>query len=55
MYEFFKDKGFKIIRINIEYIICNFSGCDVNNYCLIFLQGEVIHMCDRFKYLGSII
>ena len=48
-------KGFKISRIKMEYMDCNFSGHIERAETTVKIKDHEIPQIDSFRYLGSII
>jgi hypothetical protein len=49
-----ESKGFKLSRIKIEYMRCQFSGENSDDED-VSLDGRVVPMNDTFRYLGSML
>jgi hypothetical protein len=49
-----ESKGFKLSKIKIEYMRCQFSGENSDDED-VSLDGQVVPMNDTFQYLGSML
>lgn len=45
--------GFKVSKTEAEHIQCNFSSTDDRG--VVSLYETVVHPCDHFGYLGTVI